>query len=294
MAYLIKTRWQYLFDEIVFIFANTGQEMNETLDFVQRCDEYMGLNVVWVEAEVHPGKGNGTTAKVVDYESASRQGEPFEAMIQKYGVPNFANVHCTKELKLRPMRAYFRDYLGWEASSYYTAIGIRADEQRRRDNEARRLGLVYPLLDWAPTTKPEVNTFWENMPFRLQLKGYQGNCAWCYKKSFRKLFALMDENPRLFDFPERMEELYSTDNERMRRNPTEKPVYFFKGGTSTKRLRQLYEEAKEQGVLENPENDAAVYVDELPVHLQLDNDEGGCAEHCEVDFSSDDDDDGED
>jgi hypothetical protein len=39
--------------------------------------------VVWVEAVTHPGRV-ACTAKVVDFATASRGGEPFEAVIAKY------------------------------------------------------------------------------------------------------------------------------------------------------------------------------------------------------------------
>ncbi len=46
------------------------------------------------------------------------------------------------------------------------------------------------------------------MPFRLNLKGYQGNCLTCWKKSDKKLFQIARENPKAFDFMDRMERKY--------------------------------------------------------------------------------------
>lgn len=42
--------------DCVYVFANTGQERNETLDFVNQCDQRFGLGVVWVEAVVNDGR----------------------------------------------------------------------------------------------------------------------------------------------------------------------------------------------------------------------------------------------
>ena len=38
--------------EMVFVFANTGEEAEETLQFVDQCDKTWDLNMVWVEALV--------------------------------------------------------------------------------------------------------------------------------------------------------------------------------------------------------------------------------------------------
>ena len=58
-------------------------------------------------------------------------------------------------------------------------------------------------------TKQKINYWWNNQPFRLKLKSYQGNCKWCWKKSFLKLHKIASENPDAFDFPIRMENKYS-------------------------------------------------------------------------------------
>ena len=57
-------------------------------------------------------------------------------------------------------------------------------------------------------SKPMINEFWQKMPFRLDLKGYQGNCKTCWKKSDKKLYKIAQENPSYFDFFDRMEQKY--------------------------------------------------------------------------------------
>lgn len=84
---------------LIFVFANTGQEREETLVFVDQCDREYGFGVVWVEAVIDPQPGNGTRHKVVNFHTAARDGEPFEEMIKKYGIPNKSYPHCTRELK---------------------------------------------------------------------------------------------------------------------------------------------------------------------------------------------------
>ena len=96
--------------------------------------------------------------------------------------------------------------LGWK--DYYTAIGIRYDEIDRVSVDRVKRKLYYPLCESHPTTKQAVNLFWRDMPFRLNLKGYQGNCKWCWKKSKPKLLQLAKEDKSIFDFPAAMEKKY--------------------------------------------------------------------------------------
>lgn len=203
MLLWILENWQSKYDEILVMFANTGQENEETLIFVDQVAKYANVNVVWLEAKVHDGR-KGCTHRIVDFETASRDGEPFEEMIKKYGIPNQAWPHCNRELKLNPMRSYLRS-IGWEKGQYDTAIGIRSDEIDRVRSDHKEERIVYPLAFQNPKSKQEINVFWRDMPFRLQLKGYQGNCKWCWKKTLRKHLTIIDETPEHYDFPRRME-----------------------------------------------------------------------------------------
>jgi 3'-phosphoadenosine 5'-phosphosulfate sulfotransferase (PAPS reductase)/FAD synthetase len=191
--------------EIVCVFANTGQEREETLIFADRCDKEFGLNLVWLEAVIDPADGQGTRHRVVDFKTANRNGDVFEAVIQKYGIPNTSYPHCTRELKLQPIGSYLKS-IGWK--DHYTAIGIRADEIDRVNENHKALRYWYPLAD-ARITKAHVKDFWAKQDFGLGLKEHQGNCAWCWKKSDRKIFTLVEESPEIFEFPKRMEALYS-------------------------------------------------------------------------------------
>lgn len=264
MAQWLVANWRDRYDEIKIVFANTGQEHDQTLEFVQRCDQYFKWGVVWVEAVVHASKGVGTTHRVVDFDTASRNGEPFEAVTAKYGIANQKYPHCSRELKLSPMGSYMRS-VGWDAGSYDTAIGFRADEIDRMISKAKELRIVYPLISACPMTKPDVNQFWREMPFRLELKGYQGNCKWCWKKSTRKLLTLLTEDASRFDFPERMEK-YAMVGQKEGYGPRR----FFRGQKTVADLRTL---AKEP--FESASDDAIEFNDDLDK-------QGGCSESCEV------------
>lgn len=195
--------------DIAITFANTGCEHENTLDFVNKCDKHFGWGVVWLEAVVNPEKGKGIRHKVVDYETASRYGEPMEADFAKHGLPGPGWLHCTRDTKELPIKDYLKSVLGWKWGEFWIAIGIRADEVDRVSTNREKLKFVYPLVD-AGWTKEDVKAECASWPFDLDLKGeHYGNCVWCWKKSMRKLLTLAQDDESIFDFPRKMEEKYS-------------------------------------------------------------------------------------
>lgn len=250
--------------EIVTLFANTGQEDERTLRFVDRCDRHFGFNVVWIEAVVDPQKGVGTGFKVVDFATASRDGAPFEAVIQKYGIPNKNFPHCTRELKLNPMRAYLKS-IGWETGSYDTAIGIRADEVDRISASARENQIIYPLVRWG-VKKPDVLSWFAIQPFDLELTEEFGNCVSCWKKSDRKLLTIAKNCPSAFDFFDRMERTYPDAGP----GDFDRPRRFFRQSRSA------------QDILALSTKSFVPYTPDTEVQLSLLDIEGACGESCEV------------
>lgn len=189
---------------VVITFANTGDEDERTLRFVHEVDQAYDLGVVWLEAVVDPRPGFGSRHKVVTYETASRTAEPFERVIEKYGLPGPGFLHCTRELKINPIRSYLRS-IGWEAGTYDTAIGIRADEVDRMDAEAKAKGFVYLMVKLGLKKEDVIAAFvGENV--QLDLPEALGNCTGCWKKSLSKHVWLMRNHPHVFDFYRRMEE----------------------------------------------------------------------------------------
>ena len=80
MLYKILEANNGLPDKAKVIFTNTGREMEQTLDFIQQCSERWNVNVIWLEYDLIDGKN---TYKQVSHNSASRNGEPFEKIINK-------------------------------------------------------------------------------------------------------------------------------------------------------------------------------------------------------------------
>jgi len=186
--------------EFQIIFANTGCENNETLDFVHKCEKHFNCEITWVERSF-----SDKTFKIVDYRTATRLKDwqngqnPMELSVQKYGLPNNKRMYTTRELKLRPITHYLRS-IGWKNGDYYTMIGIRMDEIDRISKHRLAQKIIYPLIEFIPTNKQQIYRFWNKQPFRLNLQNYEGNCVFCYKKSFQKLKQLCRENPQKAEF----------------------------------------------------------------------------------------------
>lgn len=208
MSYMMKlraeTEWAL---DLRFVFANTGQEDERTLEFVNECDRRWKLGVAWVEAVVHPKKGDGTTHEVVDFRSATRGSKLFKEMSSKYGIPSKNYPHCTRELKLHPIWSYLKS-IGWESGSYESAVGIRADEV---DRMSAKPNMSYPLVK-AGVTKEQVSAWWAKRDFDLMVPEHFGNCVTCFKKSQRKLMTIAKERPSAFEMNLELESEFGTDS----------------------------------------------------------------------------------
>ena len=178
------------------LFQNTGREMPETLDFVKDCGERFGVKIIWLE--YFDEKPFFT---VVGHNSASRNGEPFEALIRrrKY-VPNVVTRYCSDVLKYRAAKRYLLS-LGYK--KWTSVIGFRADEMTRvvkmREKKLSREVPFMPLAD-AGITKREIKAFWDASPFDLRLQNIKGktplgNCDGCFLKSEKNLATLCKTHP---------------------------------------------------------------------------------------------------
>lgn len=185
-------------DDCLVVFANTGKEAKETLEFVQECATRWGIAITWVEYT------SGGGVQVVDFETASRNGEPFEALIQKKQyLPNPIKRFCTVELKILSAIRYLHG-LGWE--EWDNLIGMRADEPSRvakvrasPSGGTKGVERHVPLA-LAGISVQDVLEFWRGQDFDLRLpvingKTMHGNCDLCFLKPPAQRLSLIREKP---------------------------------------------------------------------------------------------------
>ncbi|MAK51354.1 phosphoadenosine phosphosulfate reductase family protein [Marinobacter sp.] len=208
MGQFLKEYPKYEDYDKLFVFANTGKEKEETLEFINKCDKEWNLGIVWLEAVVDPEKGKGTKHKIVNYKTASRNGEPFIEIVKKYGIPNPFMSICTRELKQRPMDSYIKS-LGYK--EVHTAIGIRYDERHRKSIRANETNTIYPLCDDIKVNSEFIRNWWDRQCFDLKLKDYEGNCDLCFKKSIRKRLTIIKQDPKTAKWWLDVEKKYSDE-----------------------------------------------------------------------------------
>jgi 3'-phosphoadenosine 5'-phosphosulfate sulfotransferase (PAPS reductase)/FAD synthetase len=199
--------------EAAVIFTNTGRDAEATLQFVVEVSRHWSVPIRW--AEFRPG----FTFAEVDYATASREGEPFEALIRDKGLylPNPAQRFCTAELKIKTAERMLRSE-GW--TEWDSMLGMRADEPARVA-KIRAMPIIedspgvercVPLAD-AGITKAHVRDFWRTQPFDLGLPidydgtTIDGNCDGCFLKPAFQRVGAMARNPGMPVWWIRMEDL---------------------------------------------------------------------------------------
>lgn len=187
--------------DVVPVFCNTGEEAEGTLVFVREMAERWGVRIRWIEfvAEPRAGAAHDDLAhwREVDYCTASRNGEPFDALVNwKRYLPNPTQRICSEWLKVRAAMG-FAASLGFPTkrvrnertkrtdtvADFTQCLGIRADEPRRiATNREKEM----PLVD-AGIARGDVLRFWSSQPFDLHIREGEGNCRLCFEKGIPQL-----------------------------------------------------------------------------------------------------------
>lgn len=223
-AYLLYNMINYIPKEKIMVnFANTGREDEATLEFVRDCENDLKMKFNWLEYDVDEtnldSKGKPKKwFKIVDYKTASRNGEPLRKSIDRNNfVPNLMVRNCTIESKIRTMEN-FRESQNVKKDDCIVYIGIRWDEPKRWSKNVNQFPdifdqIAYPLVDWK-VTKQMVLDFWKSKPFDLKLVEPFGNCDLCYLKSTKKRIAVLKQKPEVAKFWSDIEQHYGQQFDR--------------------------------------------------------------------------------
>jgi len=178
------------------VFANTGMERVETLEFIAECESRWGVPIRWVERDgTQPARSR---FREVTYETASRQGEPFADLIRgRNFLPNAVMRFCTEELKVHVARDFM---LAQGYSAWSSVTGLRFDEPSRvmrvRARSTDAVDNLCPLYD-ARVTKTDVMAFWKASDFDLRLRPWESNCDLCFMKGRPVRERIMRDHPEL-------------------------------------------------------------------------------------------------
>ena len=192
-------------EDVFVVFANTGKEAEQTLEFVDKCSKEWNVNVRWLEHYFANERPKHRT-KEVCFKTAARNGEPFERLIDdRKFLPNPVARFCTSELKINVMARFMRSHGHKE---WFNVLGLRYDEPHRavraRNQQWDKWINICPMYD-AKETNDDVLEFWDKNSFDLKLtsvngKTLAGNCDLCYLKAKSTLIKILEEEPERADW----------------------------------------------------------------------------------------------
>ena len=176
------------------IIADTGREHEKTYKFIMDFEAYESIPVTKIAYDPTAPNRWRMLDNLGEYDA-------FRALLENRKfktLPNRVKRICTDELKIKTAKRFLRD-IG--VRKFENFIGFRADEPKRVKNREQKFVNVidkFPLFDDG-TTKQDVNDFWANKPYNLQIPAILGNCTMCFMKGENALLAIMREYPEMAD-----------------------------------------------------------------------------------------------
>jgi len=159
---------------IEYFFSDTGKELPEVYDFLDRLEAYLGQEIVRIGSN-----------------------KPFEHYLKLYGgfLPSPQQRWCTREMKIRP----FEQWIGEDAAVSY--VGIRADEAREGYISTKpNIRAVFPFKEDG-IVESDVLRILDNsvgVPSYYRWRSRSG-CYFCFFQRRSEWLGLMKEHPDLFE-----------------------------------------------------------------------------------------------
>ncbi|MFJ1379397.1 phosphoadenosine phosphosulfate reductase [Capnocytophaga canimorsus] len=217
MARHIQTSEKYKDYNKIYVFANTGMERPETIDFLRNIEKHWGIELIKIEGVYSEIMGVGVGYNIVDWNELNMNCKPFEEAIKHKnkgtfdGLPHDKAPYCSGMLKSLPCEKLCDDIFG--KNNYIKAIGYRKEDMPKRitlpeiKEDKKR---IYPLFTDFETIvgQRELNYFWNEQPFKLEIHNKYGNCCLCWKKSDHNLLENIRKGTSHIDWVRKMEKKY--------------------------------------------------------------------------------------
>lgn len=161
--------------QMEYFFCDTGKELQETYDFLDRVEARLGIKIARLQSE-----------------------RGFDHWLDVYGglLPSPKMRWCTKQLKIVPLEEFVGDD---DAVSY---VGIRADENREGYVSTRpNIRAVFPFRERGLVKTDIVRMLEESglgMPSYYRWRSRSG-CFFCFYQRKIEWVRLADEHPNLFE-----------------------------------------------------------------------------------------------
>lgn len=201
-ALAIYLSWNYPQLPVEYVFCDTGCELPETYEFLERMEALLGVEVKRLNALDLLGikrKPNRT---------------PFDVLLEEYYggfLPNQKARWCTRMLKIRP----FEEYVGDDFA--YSYIGIRGDENREgyvsqkppKISDQPNIVPVYPFKEAAyglADIKDVLEQAGLGLPDYYEWRSRSG-CYFCFYQQRGEWAGLKKHHPELFEAAKRYEKV---------------------------------------------------------------------------------------
>ncbi len=186
--------------EMEYFFSDTGKELQETYDFLDRLEAFLGKPIVRLNMNAD-----------------ANSNRDFDHWLTVYGglLPSSQIRWCTVNLKIRP----FEEYIGTDHAYHY--IAIRADEDRigYKPPSISSLNNIEPKYPFKEDgiTKEDVYRILEESG--LGLPDYykwrtRSGCYFCFFQRKSEWVGLLEQHPDLFELAKGYEKFNSETGER--------------------------------------------------------------------------------
>lgn len=162
--------------EMEYVFNDTGKELPETYEYLDRIGDFLGRPVIRLNAD----KG-------------------FDHWYQLYGgmIPSNHRRWCTKMLKLKPFETYVGD------APVLNYVGIRADEDRQGYVSTKpNITPVYPFIEDGMVYADIVRILHQSgvgMPPYTRWGRTRSGCFFCFYQQKIEWVRLLETYPDLYD-----------------------------------------------------------------------------------------------
>lgn len=192
--------------DMVYYFTDTGKELPEVIDFIDRLEGYIGKKILDPYEEI-----SKTTREKKDFDYWLKQHNNY--------LPSPQSRWCTIQMKLVPFEKWLQSYLD-QNYEIFTYVGIRSDEPSREGYQAtsnRKIKTIMPFRDdeidlaGVQDILQDADLFSETEeaqsdPESAQAKGLPGyynwrsrsGCTFCFYQRKIEWVRLFEKHPEAF------------------------------------------------------------------------------------------------
>jgi hypothetical protein len=177
--------------DMEYFFADTGAELPETLEFIERMEDYLGKTVVRINS-----------------------GRDFDYYLKLHDnfLPSVNQRWCTINLKIKP----FERFVGNDKAISY--VGIRADEPERKGYVSRKPNITarFPFREDGLEKRDVLKILQDagiGLPDYYRWRSRSG-CYFCFFRQKHEWLGLHREHPDLFELAKTFEKYDDETGER--------------------------------------------------------------------------------